>query len=68
MKYYSAREAAKILGVAHTTVIRWIEKGELKMKNEKNNSQLSNLNSQFKKPQLRFPELRGNGLRKDLMK
>ena len=30
MKYYSAREAAKILGVAHTTVIRWIEKGELK--------------------------------------
>ena len=30
MKYYNTSEAAKILGVAQSTVIRWIEKGVLK--------------------------------------
>jgi len=32
---YSARETAKLLGVSQSTVIRWIEKGELKAKIKK---------------------------------
>jgi excisionase family DNA binding protein len=35
MKMYSARETAKLLGVSQSTVIRWIEKGELKAKIKK---------------------------------
>ena len=34
-RYYNTSEAAKILGVAQSTVIRWIERGVLKAKIKK---------------------------------
>ena len=37
-----------------------MENGELKMENEKNNSQFSTVNSQLNIPQFRFPEFEGN--------
>ena len=44
-----------------------MENGELKMENEKNNSQFSTVNSQLNIPQLRFPEFEGDLLNQDVL-